>query len=72
MECKCYIGMLLDYENTDNADLITREELEEEIKKGVYSREDYYNLSLCTNLMRFNYCPNCGKKIDWEAMKLDK
>lgn len=67
--CECYIGMLFDYENTD---LITREELEELIISGglcTYTREQYCDMDFDTNLVNFDFCPKCGKKIDWNAIK---
>ena len=30
---------------------------------------DYCDRRKSTNLTRFNYCPLCGKKIDWKAIK---
>ena len=30
---------------------------------------DYCDKRKSTNLTRFNYCPLCGKKIDWKAIK---
>lgn len=40
---------------------------------GVYITEpytmfDYTDTAKKTNLIRFNYCPMCGKKIDWEEL----
>ena len=73
MECECYVGMMFDYENTD---LITREELEEIIEKHedvkIFTRKDYCDKRITTNVTQFNYCPKCGKKIDWKAIKLNK
>ena len=68
-ECECYIGMLFDYENTD---LITREEFEDSIKSerfSAYTREQYCDMDFDTNLVNFDFCPKCGKKIDWNAIK---
>ena len=30
---------------------------------------DYCDKRKSTDLTRFNYCPLCGKKIDWKAIK---
>lgn len=30
---------------------------------------DYCDRRKTTDLTRFNYCPDCGKKIDWKAIK---
>ena len=34
-----------------------------------YSLDDYCDKRKSTDLIRFNYCPLCGKKIDWKAIK---
>nr|DAH86709.1 MAG TPA: endonuclease [Caudoviricetes sp.] len=31
--------------------------------------KDYFDKRKNTNLNRFNYCPYCGKKIDWKELK---
>ena len=79
-KCECVIGIMHDYDNTD---LITRKELEEKIKSNeirksrgdsewyrkFYTRNDYCDKRISTNLTQFDYCPLCGKKIDWKAIK---
>lgn len=30
---------------------------------------DYFDKRKNTNFNRFNYCPYCGKKIDWKELK---
>jgi hypothetical protein len=32
---------------------------------------DYCDRRKSTDLSRFEYCPHCGKKIDWKAMKVE-
>ena len=32
-----------------------------------YTFDDYCDKRKSTDLTRFNYCPLCGKKIDWKA-----
>ena len=34
-----------------------------------WSLADYCDKRKSTDLTRFNYCPLCGKKIDWKAIK---
>lgn len=78
---KCVIGMLNDYENTE---LITLEELKEHIESvrataiyyktlslslKHYELSDYCDKRKTTDLTRFEYCPFCGQKIDWERIK---
>ena len=31
--------------------------------------KNYFDKRKNTNLNRFNYCPYCGKKIDWKELK---
>ena len=35
----------------------------------VWTLSDYCDKRKSTDLTRFNYCPLCGKKIDWKAIK---
>lgn len=37
------------------------------LRVKVYTLEDYCERD--TDLTRFNYCPVCGKKIDWKGIK---
>ena len=39
------------------------------IKDKIYSLPDYCDKRKSTDLTQFNYCPLCGKKIDWKAIK---
>ena len=79
--CECWIGVLHDYEDTRIVDL---EELKRHIEEMVnyaewkknfglddkpYLLSDYCDKRKSTDLTRFNYCPLCGKKIDWKAIK---
>ena len=41
----------------------------EELKSKVYSLKDYSDKRKATDLTRFDFCPECGKKIDWKAIK---
>ena len=41
----------------------------EELKSKVWSLSDYADKRKSTNLTRFDFCPECGKKIDWKAIK---
>jgi hypothetical protein len=38
-------------------------------RKLVWSLEDYADKRRSTNLRRFTYCPECGKKIDWKSIR---
>lgn len=76
--CEHIIGMIYDYDNTS---LATLNELKEHIKHEEtqyihfwrghkpYTLIDYADKRKNTDLTRFNYCPNCGKEIDWKAIK---
>ena len=81
-KCKCWIGVRYDYENTD---LVTLADLKEHIESHNGMVEfwqthgfpatkekklaDYCDKRKSTDLTQFNYCPLCGKKIDWKAIK---
>lgn len=81
--CDCYIGILNDYEETRmvtleelKENIKSEKQLAEntdiEWLKELYSKytlTDYCDKRKSTDLTRFNYCPLCGKKIDWEAIK---
>lgn len=83
-KCECVIGMRNGYENTDLITLAELKEYIEEEKRlaerykdvewlqlicNKYTLDDYCDKRKSTNLTRFNYCPFCGKKIDWKAIK---
>ena len=78
---ECWIGVLHDYEDTRIVDL---EELKRHIaemvdyaewtkKFGVDNKphllSDYCDKRKNTDVTRFEYCPICGKKIAWKAIK---
>ena len=74
---ECIVGMRNDYENTD---VVTLEELKDRIQRDkecrntyidwqTYELSDYCDKRKNTDLTRFEYCPMCGKKIDWKAIK---
>ena len=72
--CEHIIGVLNDYEDTR---LVTVEGLKDDIKtreriyKYFYTLSDYADKRKSTNLSRFDYCPLCGSKVDWKAIKKD-
>lgn len=37
--------------------------------KKEWSLRDYADRRKSTNLTRFDYCPECGKAIDWKAIR---
>lgn len=41
----------------------------EELKSKIYSLKDYADKRKATDLTRFDFCPECGQKIGWEAIK---
>ena len=74
---ECVIGLIHDYDDTR---IVTLEELKEHIQWEKESRSPYFNWKThelsdyCdkrknTDLTRFEFCPMCGKKIDWKAIK---
>ena len=79
VKCECVIGIRYDRENTE---LVTLSELKEYVEfiaefaednpcfiGNAYTLSDYCDKRKTTDLHRFEYCPHCGKKIDWEAIK---
>ena len=66
MQCEHQIGEWIDY---DNVHLITFKELSELYKTSCYPLNKYLDRRYSVNLIRFNYCPICGEKIDWDKMK---
>lgn len=40
-----------------------------DIVKKEYTLRDYADKRKSTNLTRFNFCPMCGKEIDWTAIR---
>ena len=38
-------------------------------RKLPYTLNDYCDRRKSTNLTRFEFCPYCGKKIDWKKIK---
>ena len=67
-EHECTIGVYYDYGNTQ---LVTVGELKGLIEDWpcFYSFKDYCDKRKSTNLTRFEFCPYCGKKIDWKKIK---
>ena len=86
-KCECCIGIKYDYENTELVTLaelkgyIEREKRLSEYHKNSdwwqsmcnkYTLDDYCDKRKSTDLTRFNYCPFCGKRIDWKAIKANR
>lgn len=80
---KCVIGMRNDYENTELITLEElKEHIERERETAAYCNDknlsfslrhyelsDYCDKRKNTDVTRFEYCPFCGKKIDWKEIK---
>lgn len=84
MEHECIIGMYNNYEDTDLITYseickmslsewkmyLKYEDAHTRIGKSPPTRlEDYFDKRKNTELTRFDYCPYCGKKIDWNELK---
>lgn len=84
MKHECIIGMYNNYEDTDLMTYseickMSLSEWELYLKyedthkrwgmKPPTPTEDYFDKRKNTELTRFNYCPECGKKIDWNELK---
>lgn len=66
---ECIIGIWFDY---DDADLVTLSDIKEKLKwtSNVYRLADYLDKRKSTNLLHFNFCPVCGKEIDYKLLRL--
>ena len=73
-ECEHIIGFLNEEYNTDvitvfglKLHLIYLKTVYEKSlhKSGFYEAADYCDKDKEVDLYRFNYCPKCGKEIDW-------
>ena len=78
----CLIGIIYNYDDTTS---VTEKALKDYIKDKtslqqyekdlgiepckVYSLSDYCDRRKSTDLFRFNYCPVCAKKIEWDKIK---
>ena len=84
MSHECFIGMLHKF---GDSDLTTVSELKKHIEEKkmhnknlsefgieikVWSMKDYTDKRKRTDLTRYEYCPECGKKIDWEALRKEE
>lgn len=69
-KCEHTIGIWYEYEESY---LVTLDKLKEFEKDGSafgdWTMDDYLNEDKETNLTRFDYCPYCGKKIDWVKLR---
>lgn len=70
---ECFIGVKHNYSSTD---LITLDDLMRNLRAYLskpnitqYTLEDYCDRRKSTNVFNFDFCPVCGKKIDWKAIK---
>jgi hypothetical protein len=83
-KCDCYIGVWYDWENSDIVTLSDLKEHIKDTNNLIDFREkmkiplsnskkvslsDYCDKRRTNNLTRFDYCPFCGKKIDWKSIK---
>lgn len=68
--CEGIIGLWNDYDNSMFVGKFTLYNIVKHNLSG-YSIEQYCDKRCSTNLTRFNYCPDCGKPIDWKAVKND-
>lgn len=58
--CECVIGEWLDFDDTQ---FVTEKELGALVEETNRYVNDKYIL------VRFRFCPECGRKIDWKAIK---
>ena len=87
MSHECYIGCIGYYDHYEMVTLIGLKDYirnttefnelcceygKEQFKRKDWSLRDYADWRKNTNLSRFNYCPECGKKIDWGAIRREE
>lgn len=82
---ECYIGLYNSYENSNLITLEALKDcvefdwqiyqygiaIGETGKTPPYKLSDYLDKRKNTNLYRFNYCPICGREIDWKQLRQD-
>lgn len=68
---ECIIGVLWDSDCEQNrSQTVTIEQLKEISNKTFGNNfADFFNPFKRTTLQRFDYCPKCGKKIDWKGLR---
>lgn len=67
---ECIIGLYnFCYEPSEMVTLDELLEIQFTASKSVYTIDDLLDFRKSTNLTKFKYCPECGKKIDWEKIK---
>ncbi len=80
---ECVIGLWIDYDDTESvtfrqlkhevecnaAFLEWKNENMAGKKAQIKTLNDYLDKRKSTNLQRFDYCPYCGKNIDWKELR---
>lgn len=80
---ECVIGLWVDYDDTKTVtfrqlkyEVESNASFAEWKNKNlsgtnmeVKTLNDYLDKRKSTNLQRFDYCPYCGKKIDWKVLR---
>lgn len=67
-ELKSYIQELKEY-NQYILDTFAHDDVRLKFQITEYTLKDYCDKRKSTNLTRFEFCPYCGKKIDWKKIK---
>lgn len=68
-ELKRHIEDNREYNESLRADPVFRDAKELYVK--IWTLKSYGDKRKNTNLTRFDYCPECGKAIDWEAIRME-
>ena len=74
---ECVIGVLGDFDDTKTVTFTQlKKEIEDDIELYAYAGQrspfclsDYLDRRKSTALEHFDYCPKCGKKIDWKGLR---
>ena len=66
-ELKAYIAEKVEWNERLNHNRLARNI--ECLREKVWTVRDYCDWRRNTDLVRFRYCPDCGKAIDWKRIK---
>lgn len=58
--------------NQYNIELYSKYNQKPKFTRKVYTLKDYADKRKSTNLSRFEYCPYCGKRINWKKIKSEE
>jgi hypothetical protein len=71
---RCYIGLILNNGNMYNHSLVTKDEITIifeyiNLQRPIYGLRPLTIDKLKNIIFKFNYCPICGNKINWDEIE---